>query len=170
MVAASTVDVVTERKPRTVSFETWVEKQVREAQERGAFDALPGTGKPLPPGAYEEGAWIRDKARRENLPVAAMLPPGLALRKEVEDLPARLARERTEPRVRALLLDLAARIDAWNRGPQEPPLYVRRLDVELRLQAWRDTRALVDPVVVVPVVEVSRRRWSLRRRATDPRR
>ena len=27
--------------------ESWVEKQIREAQERGEFDNLPGAGKPL---------------------------------------------------------------------------------------------------------------------------
>ena len=156
---------MTTRKPRAVSFETWVERQVREAQERGAFDSLPGAGRPIPAQTYDEGSWIRDKARREQLPVAAMLPPGLALRKEVEDLPAVLSRLRSEPRVRAVLLDLAARIDAWNRGPQEPPVYVRRLDVDAQLQAWRDAAAPPDPVVVpAAAVAPARRRWSWRRR------
>jgi len=157
---------VTARKPRHVSFETWVERQVREAQERGAFENLPGAGKPLPPGAFEQDSWIREKARREDLPVAAMLPPGLALRKEVENLPVRLTRERSETRVRALLVDLDARILAWNVGPQEPPLYVRRLDVEARLQDWREARFVavaVEPVVV-PAASVGRRRWLFRRR------
>ncbi len=154
---------VTVRKPRAVSFETWVERQVREAQERGAFENLPGAGKPLPPGTYEEGAWIRDKASRENLPVAAMLPPGLALRKEVEDLPARLARERSEMRVRTLLADLDRRIFSWNCGPQEPPVYVKRLDVEARLQDWLDARAAVEGVVP-GAPPADRRRSSFRRR------
>jgi len=29
-------------------YESWVDKQIREAQERGDFDDLPGAGKPLP--------------------------------------------------------------------------------------------------------------------------
>ncbi len=153
---------MTVRKPRTVSFESWVERQVREAQDRGAFENLPGSGKPLPPGAYEQGAWIRDKARRENLPVAAMLPPGLALRKEVEDLPARLARERSEVRVRALLADLDRRIFAWNCGPQEPPVYVKRLDVQARVNEWLAAREVVE-VVVPAALPADRRRLSFRR-------
>ncbi len=159
---------MTTRKPRAVSFETWVERQVREAQERGAFENLPGAGKPLPPGAYEEGSWIREKARREDLPVAAMLPPGLALRKEVEDLPVRLARERTPERVRTVLVELDARVFAWNCGPQEPPTYVRRVDVEARLADWQEAwtaAAAVQPVVVVPGASLGRRRWSFRRRS-----
>jgi hypothetical protein len=41
-------DVVSERKPAEMAIETWVERQIREAQERGAFDNLPGAGKPIP--------------------------------------------------------------------------------------------------------------------------
>ena len=39
---------MTERKPPGVSFETWADKQIREAEERGAFEGLTGKGKPLP--------------------------------------------------------------------------------------------------------------------------
>ena len=38
---------MTERKPPGVGFETWVERQIREATERGEFDNLPGAGKPV---------------------------------------------------------------------------------------------------------------------------
>ncbi|WNI16501.1 DnaJ family domain-containing protein [Actinacidiphila sp. ITFR-21] len=39
---------MTERKPPGVSFESWTDKQIREAEARGAFADLPGVGKPLP--------------------------------------------------------------------------------------------------------------------------
>lgn len=39
---------MTERKPTGVSFESWIDKQVREAEMRGEFKDLPGAGKPLP--------------------------------------------------------------------------------------------------------------------------
>ncbi|MGV9308285.1 DnaJ family domain-containing protein [Nonomuraea sp. NPDC003727] len=32
----------------TDRFETLIDRQIREAQERGEFDDLPGAGKPLP--------------------------------------------------------------------------------------------------------------------------
>lgn len=112
---------MTERKPAGVSFESWVERQLREARERGSFDDLPGTGKPLQPASFDELAWVREKLRREDLPVSALLPPALAVAKEVEDLPARLARERSEARVRAIVADVNGRIDAARRGPQVGP-------------------------------------------------
>jgi hypothetical protein len=39
---------MTERKPPGMRYEDWIERQIREAQERGAFDDLPGAGKPIP--------------------------------------------------------------------------------------------------------------------------
>src|SRR5919112_6797204 len=75
---------MTDRKPPGIDFGTWVEHKIREAAERGAFDNLPGAGKPIPDldTPYDELWWIKDKLRRENL---SYLPATLALRKEVED-------------------------------------------------------------------------------------
>ncbi|HUA42024.1 MAG TPA: DUF1992 domain-containing protein, partial [Streptosporangiaceae bacterium] len=39
---------MTERKPHDVTFRSWIDQQISEAEERGAFDNLPGAGKPLP--------------------------------------------------------------------------------------------------------------------------
>lgn len=153
---------MTERKPTGVSFESWVERQVREARECGSFDDLPGTGKPLPRTTYDEMAWVREKARREDLPVSALLPPSLAVAREVEDLPGRLARERSEPWVRALVADLNARIDAARRGPQVgPPVRTALLDVDAVVAAWR---AVAPPAPAPAVLDAPRRRWWLPRR------
>jgi hypothetical protein len=35
---------MTERKPADMSFRSWVEQQISEAEERGAFDNLRGAG------------------------------------------------------------------------------------------------------------------------------
>jgi hypothetical protein len=45
-------------------YESRIERQIREAQERGEFDNLPGAGKPLPDRgtAYDEDWWIKDPA------------------------------------------------------------------------------------------------------------
>ena len=53
---------MTERKPPEISFASWIDQQINEAAERGAFDNLPGAGKPLPKrGAAGDGeAWLRD--------------------------------------------------------------------------------------------------------------
>jgi hypothetical protein len=158
---------MTERKPAGFTFESWVERQLREARERGSFDGLPGTGKPLPATASDELSWVREKARREDLPVSALLPPALAVAKEVEDLPGRLARERSEARVRALLDDLNRRIDAARRGPQVGPLVRTALvDVEAVVAAWRE--AVTPPAPDAPPVmapPATRRRWWRRSRS-----
>lgn len=151
---------MSERKPRGVSFESWVERQVREARERGAFDDLPGTGKPLPRTDGDELAWLREKMRREDLPVAALLPPSLALAKEVEDLPLTLSRLRGEPRVRAYLADLNTRIEAARRGPQIGPLMrTRVIDVEPTVEQWRARQPVPAPTEVGPRRPAPRDRW-----------
>jgi hypothetical protein len=152
---------VTERKPAGVSFESWVERQLREARERGSFEGLAGTGKPLPRTAADELAWVREKAKREDLPVAALLPPALAVAKEVEDLPERLARERSEARVRALVSDLNRRIDAVRRGPQiGPPVRTALLDEQAVVAAWRASRPAPP---VAPAAAPAEQRSGLRR-------
>ena len=103
---------MTQRKPGNVTFEGWVEHQIRRAQEAGAFDNLPGAGKPLPGIDRPRGEldWLVSYVRRENLDVLPMLPPSLALAKELEDLPEKLAHEHSAKRVRQLIDDLNGRI------------------------------------------------------------
>src|SRR3954453_14212993 len=48
---------MTERKPQGMSFETWVEQQIRQASDEGAFEGLALTGKPLPPRAREKSSY-----------------------------------------------------------------------------------------------------------------
>jgi hypothetical protein len=132
---------VTERKPPAMPVEDWVERQIRMAQERGDFDDLPGAGKPLPnrPGGTME--WVARKLREENADTAALLPPSLALPKEIAELPARLAKERSETRVRELVADLNARIAKAHREPQVgPPLRVGPVEVADAVEAWRASR------------------------------
>ena len=65
---------MTDRKPAGVGFGTWVERQIREAAERGEFDNLPGAGKPIADldKPHDELWWVKDKLRREQL---SYLPP-----------------------------------------------------------------------------------------------
>lgn len=153
---------MTERKPSGVSFESWVERQLREARERGSFEGLAGTGKPLPRTTSDELAWVREKVRQEELPVSALLPPGLAVAKEVEDLPGRLARERSEHRVRAIVTELNGRIDAARRGPQVgPPVRTALVDVEGVVAAWREAVPKPSPFAICAC-------WAWRVAATSP--
>jgi hypothetical protein len=132
---------MTERKPPGVPFESWVDKQIREAQERGAFEGLAGTGKPLPSlnQPYDEMWWIKGKMRREGL---SFLPPSLRLRKEAEDAVAAAAEAGTEPEVRRIVAEINEQIEAAIRRPPEgPPLNLVPFDAERIVAEWRGKRA-----------------------------
>ena len=74
---------MTERKPPGLSFTSWIDQQIQEAADRGAFNDLPGAGKPLPRRPDDDGlGWIREKLRREGVSGDELLPPPLKLRKE----------------------------------------------------------------------------------------
>jgi len=140
----------------TVSpHEPWVERLIREAQERGEFDDLAGTGKPLPPfeGQNDENWWIRGLIEREHLDMTAALPPQLALRKEAQELPARIRQEPSEARVRDQLEDFNARVrELWRRPLDGPVVVVRTVDVERLVGEWRAHRASSLPSVRPEVV------------------
>jgi Domain of unknown function (DUF1992) len=134
---------MTARKPPRVSVTTWVERQIRDAQNRGVFDDLPGKGKPIPglDRPWDSLTWVAALLHREDLPLNAVLPAALALAKEVEDLPARLAVQRSEAAVREIVEDLNQRIRQAHRRPQVgPPLTVMPRDVEKTVAAWRASR------------------------------
>src|SRR2546425_11866897 len=76
---------MTERKPREMTFASWVDQQVSEAAERGAFDNLPGAGKPISRRGGTD-AWLQDYLRREGVSADELLPTPLRLRKEAERL------------------------------------------------------------------------------------
>src|SRR3954451_13965674 len=163
---------MTERKPTGMSFETWVDQQITRARERGAFDDLAGAGKPLPRREREESTydWALEWARRENGgELTGMLPTGLQLRKEREELPRVVAGLSSESAVRAVVEAHNARVDQYYRRPVEGVwVPVGMADVEEVVAEWRRTRPVVAPAsppVAPPAPPSRRRRWLLRRRA-----
>lgn len=135
---------MTRRKPPKVSFHWWVDRQIAEARERGDFDDLPGTGKPLPKPTGHDAAtdWVLREVRKGGHDTRVLLPPALALKREVQDLPDALAAERTEQRVRELVEDLNRRIrQAYLNHHTGPPLTVAPVDVEEAVTGWRRSRA-----------------------------
>jgi len=126
----------------TDRYESAADQAIRQAQERGEFDNLPGAGKPLPGAGQHlpEDWWVRDMVAREN--ISGVLPPGLALKREVQDLPAKLdAKATTEAEVRAAVEELNARILKALRGPVEgPPVTVMPLKVDVVVEAWKGRR------------------------------
>ena len=110
------------------------------AAHRGQFDDLPGKGKPIPglDRPYDENWWIKQKLQREQLSV---LPPGLAMRKEVEtaldnlvELPSEAAVRRTFER----LNDKIAYVDAAGIGP---PSRLSQFNIDAIVRRWEAARA-----------------------------
>jgi hypothetical protein len=128
------------RKPPGVSWESWADRQIREAMARGELDDLPGSGQPLPDldQPHDDLWWVRKKLEREQL---AYLPPALALRKEWDDLIHGLPDEASESALRAKLSDLNERIRRLNRlGAPGPPSTLVPADVETVMTRWRLAR------------------------------
>jgi hypothetical protein len=117
---------MTERTPAGMSWESWIDAQIRVAQEQGAFDNLPGAGKPL----LDRGQlhdplwWVKQLAEREQL---SQLPPSLELLRKVEKELATLDKLPDEASVRR-------RIAALN-------IEIGKLDVDQVVARWRRTRA-----------------------------
>jgi hypothetical protein len=132
---------VTERKPPGVSWETWIDRQIREAKERGEFDNLPGSGKPIADlgETHDEMWWIRQLVQRENIET---LPPALKLRKDRDAALAYIHTLDTESAVRDVLRELNTRIRMLNsRAHDGPPSNLMPLDVDAVVETWRQRRA-----------------------------
>jgi len=135
---------MTERKPQGMSFKSWIDQQIADAEKRGVFDNLPGAGKPLglkPEGGDYGQAWVRDYARREGVPPEEFLPTPLRLRKEIERLTEAVEEMRSEQEVRDTIGDLNRRILEWRRFSEGPPVFVRLVNKEEMLDRWRSAQA-----------------------------
>ncbi len=141
-------------------WESPVERQIREAQERGDFDDLPGAGKPLDLSDSDDPDWwVRRMAKRENLDLSGALPGALALRKEAAGYPAALADVRTEKQVREIITDYNKRVLADRLRPAVgnlPPLLAKTLDVDEMVDQWRGLRAQRDEQARTAAAEAAR--------------
>jgi hypothetical protein len=152
---------VTERKPAHLRHEDWVERQIREAQERGAFDDLPGAGQPLPglDRPFSAERWAVDWIRREGGDTGALLSPLLVLRRERAALLASLAELPSEADVRTVATDFNRRLLDQYRHPQDGPFIpVGVIDVDEAVASWRATRPVTRPAPATAPPR-GRRRW-----------
>jgi hypothetical protein len=157
---------MTERKPPGMSWDSWIDQQISEAAERGAFDNLAGAGKPLPDRGDEDfgQSWLREYVQKEGVPVAELLPPPLKLRKQAELLALRVPGLRSAQEVRDAVAELNQQIMDWRRIPVGPPIFVPLVDEEEMVARWRDAQ----PVTPAPAPDEAagpgprgpgRRRW-----------
>ena len=137
------MEVMTERKPQGMTFRSWVDQQVADAEARGVFRDLPGAGKPLDLSGDADftDKWVRDYVRREGASFEEALPLPLRLRKESERLALEAGQFPSEAAVRATVADLNRRIMDWRRIPVGPPVYVKLADEEAIVAIWREARA-----------------------------
>ncbi|HUA45756.1 MAG TPA: DUF1992 domain-containing protein [Solirubrobacteraceae bacterium] len=129
-----------ERKPPGLGWETWIDRQIREATERGEFENLPGAGKPIPDldKPFDELWWVKRKLQNEDL---TYQPPSLALRKDAHDAREAASRARTEAEVRRIVENINERIREANRkGIAGPSLMLWPFDVESVVEEWREQR------------------------------
>jgi len=130
---------MTERKPPGTSWETWIEAQIRVAREQGAFDNLPGAGKPLPNLDQDPDWWVKQFVRREQVSV---LPPSLELLQKVERELATIEKLHDEATVRRRLAALNVEIAKVNATVLEgPPTRLGMLDVDKVGSKWRRSRS-----------------------------
>jgi Domain of unknown function (DUF1992) len=131
---------MTEQKPPGMSWDSWIEQQIREAREAGLFDNLPGAGKPLASLAegYDPLWWVKQLVQREQISV---LPPSLEMLRKVESEMAAVWQLGDEAKVRSRVLALNREIAKVNaRATEGPPTRLGPLDVEAIVAEWRARR------------------------------
>ena len=132
---------MSERKPPGASVGSWIDAQISAAMQQGAFDNLPGAGKPLPHSGqgYDPDRWIKQLLEREG---AAITPPSLELRRKMEKELAALGAMKDEATVRLRIGALNAEIAKFNATAVEgPPTNLATLDIEQVVARWRQARA-----------------------------
>ncbi|MFK8026043.1 MAG: DUF1992 domain-containing protein [Ilumatobacter sp.] len=142
---------MTDRKPPGLSWESWIDRQIVEATEAGAFDDLEGHGKPIGDldRPHDDDWWIRAKLAREDVLVT---PPTIAIRHDRDESLQQAMVAPDEATVRSIVEELNERIRAVNRGATwGPPSSIGPLDIESIVERWRTTGRGAQPEPPEPV-------------------
>lgn len=126
-----------QKKPKHQSWDSFIEQRIREAQDAGEFDNLPGMGEkcPLIEEPYEELWWVKRLMRREQL---SSLPVSLEIRKAVAEQMQRILQLTAEEDVRQAVDRLNKKIrDANYRSVSGPPSSTALLDADWVVSQWR---------------------------------
>jgi hypothetical protein len=121
-----------------MSWETWIDAQIRVARDQGAFDNLPGAGKPLANLNHDPDWWVKQLMKREQV---SILPPSLELLRKVETELAAIENLHDEQAVRRRITALNVAIAKANATALEgPPTRLATLNVDKVVAKWRRTR------------------------------
>lgn len=118
-------------------WEALADEQIQNAYAAGAFENLPGFGRPLADldEPHDEWQWVKQKLRREEI---SLLPASLEILRDVEQTLARLSSLTSERAVREEIAALNERIRvAHFRSVQGPASTQMPLDVEEVVLQWR---------------------------------
>ena len=148
----------------------WVDLQVRKAIDRGAFDDLPGAGKPLRlPEQHDPDWWVKRLVERER--ITGIAPPAIGLRKEDAALDAALDLEFGPEGVRRVVEDFNRRVvDARRQLTGGPPVVTPTRDVEVEIARWRERREAARQAARQALTEDRRRREAEAQAQQDGRR
>ena len=130
-------------KPANRSWDSWIEEQIRDAQDQGEFADLEGKGKPIPGllDPYDPLWWVKKLMEREKLSV---LPPALEIRARVDRGREALWTLALERQVRERVAALNAEIARVNRSTADgPATSLAPLDPEAIVVEWRRRRGVV---------------------------
>lgn len=130
---------MTTRKPDGVTWETWVDRQVLEAQEQGAFEQLPGKGKPIPGAGepYDPNWWAKGLMRREGLSTEHKT---LEMRKKAEMFLESYLSLHSEKMVKNQAEALNQEIRRANQGDLGPLMPQPLLNTRELCKNWRTQR------------------------------
>lgn len=129
-----------DRNPPGTSWESFTERRIREAQAAGAFDALPGLGRPIPgiDEPLDEDWWIRKKLREEGVSV---IPPALEARRLIERTLEQVRQLGSESAVRRRIEELNRKVREAQLSPAAGPADgVALVDVEAVVAQWKAER------------------------------
>lgn len=117
-------------------FESYPDRLVREAIERGDFEHNPYAGKPVHLGTGPNAKpWILQRLEREVL--TGILPAPLAVRREKQELAGRLDQACSEAEARQIVEGLNERIKASMSDTGTGPRVITGLvDVEAAIEFW----------------------------------
>ena len=106
-----------QRKPG--DWAKWVDQLIREAQERGEFDNLPGTGKPidLTPNPYAQGQELSFKVLKDAGYAPEWIELDKSIRRKLERVRASLLRQWQWREAR--LGELSERLDSWSSAERD---------------------------------------------------
>jgi DnaJ homolog subfamily C member 28 len=123
-------------------WESQVERQIREAMEQGAFDNLPGMGKPLDLGEnpFEEPlAGTMRRILRDNGVTHPLIEVRRSLESEVDAARTQLYSGRVDE-FRATIRSLNREIKLFNLRSPIPNFHLRVVDIEREVEAYLESR------------------------------